>query len=79
MMGILLDGAANVFCDNDAVVKNTSMLESTLKKKHISICYYMVHEAVAANILWDLRRGICLAGSCIKSKVQLGQAISHHM
>ena len=39
------------FFDNEAVVRNTSMPESTLKKKHISICYHMVREAVAANIL----------------------------
>eukprot|EP00957_Ditylum_brightwellii_P049795 3775665-Ditylum_brightwellii.AAC.1 len=50
-MGVPLDGAANVFCDNEPVVKNTSMPESTLKKKHISICYHMICEAVAANIL----------------------------
>ena len=51
MMGIPLDGPANVFCDNEAVVKNTSIPESTIKKKHLSICYHVVREAAAANIL----------------------------
>eukprot|EP00957_Ditylum_brightwellii_P184834 14077986-Ditylum_brightwellii.AAC.1 len=55
------------------------MPESTLKKKHIPICLHMVCEAVAANNFWDLERGICVAGSCTNSKVQLGQATSHHM
>ena len=36
-LGIPLDSAANVFCDNESVYKNTSMLESTLQKKHQSI------------------------------------------
>jgi hypothetical protein len=27
MMGILLDGPANVFCDNEAVINNTSKAE----------------------------------------------------
>jgi hypothetical protein len=34
MMGIPLDGSTNVFCDNEAFVKNTTKPESTLKKKH---------------------------------------------
>jgi hypothetical protein len=36
MMGIPVDGPANMFCDNESVVKSTSTPESTLKKKHIS-------------------------------------------
>ena len=49
MMGIPLDGPANVFCDNNSVVTNSSYPESTLKKKHISICYHLVREACAAG------------------------------
>ena len=51
MMGVPLDGSANVFCDNEAVVRNSSLPESTLKKKYLSICYHMVREAAAAKIL----------------------------
>jgi rhodanese-related sulfurtransferase len=51
MMGVPLEGPANVFCDNNSVVINASTPESTLKKKHIAICYHMVREAAAANIL----------------------------
>ena len=34
MFGIPIDGAADVFCDNQGVVKNTSLPESVLSKKH---------------------------------------------
>ena len=51
MFGVPIDGPADVFCDNAGVVKNTSIPESTLKKKHNSINYHMVREAVAASIL----------------------------
>ena len=42
MMGIPIDGPTNMFCDNKAVVRNTTMPESTLKKKHVAICYHCV-------------------------------------
>jgi hypothetical protein len=48
MFGVPLDGPANVFCDNEAVVRNTTAPESTLKKKHVAICYHRCREAVAA-------------------------------
>jgi hypothetical protein len=50
MMGIPLDGHAHVRVDNILVVKNTSVPESTLKKKSNAIAYHFVREAVAANI-----------------------------
>ena len=50
MMGIPVDGPANIFCDNEAVVRNSTIPESTLGKKHISICYHMVREAIDAAI-----------------------------
>ena len=42
MMGIPIDGPTNMFCDNAAVVRNSTMPESTLKKKHVAICYHCV-------------------------------------
>lgn len=51
MMGIPTDGPANVFCDNKSVVTNATVPTSTLKKKHNSIAYHRVREAVAAGIL----------------------------
>ena len=40
MFGVPIDGPTNVFCDNEAVYKITSIPESTLKKKHHSIAYH---------------------------------------
>jgi hypothetical protein len=51
MFGVPIEGPANVFCDNRGVVKNTSMPESTLMKKHNAINYHAVREAVASGIL----------------------------
>ena len=51
MFGVPIEGPANVFCDNRGVVKNVSIPESTLMKKHNAINYHAVREAVAAGIL----------------------------
>ena len=51
MFGIPLDGPTNVFCDNEAVTKNATIPESTLKKKHNSIAYHRAREAVAAETI----------------------------
>ena len=40
-----------VFCDNNGVVKNTTIPESMMAKKHNAINYHALHEAVAARIL----------------------------
>ena len=50
MMGILIQGPTHVFCDNEAVYKNSSIAYSILKKKHNSICFYRVRECIAAGI-----------------------------
>lgn len=51
MFGVPLEGPAQVFCDNQGVVKNTSIPESVLSKKHNAINYHAVREAAAAGIL----------------------------
>jgi hypothetical protein len=51
MMGVPNNGPANVFCDNNAVVTNATIPESTLKWKHNSIAYHKVQEVVAAGII----------------------------
>ena len=57
MFGIPIDGPANVFCDNEAVYKNTSMPASVLNKKVHSIAYHMCREAVAAGIIQIAKEG----------------------
>jgi len=51
MFGVPMNGLANVFCDNRGVVKNASILESTLMRKHNAINYHAVRESVAADII----------------------------
>ena len=51
MFGCPIDGPANVFCDNQGAVKNASLPESTLSKKHNAINCHVVREAAAAGIL----------------------------
>jgi hypothetical protein len=56
MMGIGLEGPANMYCDNEAVFINASMPESVIKKKHNSIAYHRTREAQAAGtarIAWE--------------------------
>ena len=57
MFGIPVEGPMNVFCDNEAVFKNTMIPESTLKKKHNSICYHCCHKAVAARVMRVAKEG----------------------
>jgi hypothetical protein len=51
MFGVPLEGPAQVYCDNQGVVKNTSIPESVLSKKHNAINYHAVPEAAAAGVL----------------------------
>eukprot|EP00978_Attheya_sp_CCMP212_P018301 scaffold49917_cov34-Attheya_sp.AAC.2 len=50
IFGIPIDGPANVFYDNEAVlVMNSSIPTSTIKKKHLLICYHLVRSYCAAG------------------------------
>ncbi len=51
LIGINFRGPANIYCDNQGVVKNTSAPESTLSKKHNSINYHDVRKSAAAETL----------------------------
>jgi hypothetical protein len=52
MFGVPIDGPANnVFCENNGVVKNTTIPEAMLAKKHNAINYHVIREALAAKIL----------------------------
>ena len=48
--GIPLSGPTNVFCNNNAVVTNTSFPRSTLLKKHNAINIHIRHDVVPAVI-----------------------------
>jgi hypothetical protein len=51
MFGVPINGPAKTYCDNQGVVKNVSIPESVLSKKHNAINYHAVREAVAARIM----------------------------
>ena len=51
MMCIPIDGPTNIFCDNEAVVRNSTMPESTFKKKYDAICYHCLQEACASGMI----------------------------
>ena len=50
-IGLPLDGPTDVYCDNQGVVKNTSIPESTLSKKHNAVNYHICRETVAADAM----------------------------
>ena len=51
MFVIPVEGPANFYCDNESVTKNTTIPESTLKKKHHSIAYHRCREAVSVGTI----------------------------
>jgi hypothetical protein len=51
MMGIPVLTPCLTLCDNETTIKNSTIPESVLKKKHNAIAYHRVREAVAADIL----------------------------
>ena len=57
MFGVPIDGATSVFCDNEAVYKNTVLPESTLNKKHHSIANQRCREAVAEKTIRVAKEG----------------------
>ena len=58
MFGITVKISANVYCENEAVTKNTTIPESTLKRKHHYIAYHMCWEAVATGTACIAKQGI---------------------
>ena len=51
MMAVPVISPSVMTVDNESVVKNLSVPESRLKKKHLSICYHAVREAVVAGVI----------------------------
>jgi len=51
MYGVPVSESTKVLCDNESVVKNCTLLESTLVKKHNAIAYHTVRWTVAAGVI----------------------------
>ena len=51
MFGIPVEGPADVMCDNNSVVNSGQRPEAVLSKKHLSICFHRVREAVAKGTI----------------------------
>ena len=49
MMGIPCNSPAYIEVDNQSLLANTIILDSTLKKKSQSIAYYIVREDIARD------------------------------
>lgn len=54
---IPLDGPTSVFCDNEAVYKNTSIPTFTLNKKVHHIAYRICREVVASKVIQIVKEG----------------------
>ena len=52
MLGVKVEGPSYMFTDNMSIIKSLTMPSAALKKKHLSICYHYVREAIAAGIIW---------------------------
>ena len=50
MFGVPVDVPTDMFCDNEAVYKNSLTPESVLRKKHHSVAYHKFRKAVASGI-----------------------------
>ena len=50
MFGVPIEGPADIFCGNNSIVKNASILPQSMKK-HNAIKYHPVREAVATKII----------------------------
>ena len=51
MFGIPIDGATNVYCNNEAVFKNVVNPDSTLNKKQHSMRHYYCRQIVVAGVV----------------------------
>ena len=69
MLGVRIDGPADVYGDNNSVVINLTVPSSGLKKKHNSIAFHRVREAVAGGVIRmaHVRSEDNLADICTKS------------
>ena len=54
-LGVKVQQASNVMCDNLGVVQNSLQAGSLLKKKHVAVSYHATREAVACRAILPLK------------------------
>ena len=52
MMGVPIDGEANLFSDNNYFCKVDHYPENTLKNNHLYICFHSVRETFYSQIMY---------------------------
>ena len=79
MFGVPVDGPTYMFCDNEAVYKNSSTPESVLSKKHHSVAYHKCSEEVASGICRIAKEDTETNIADIFTKVLPGQQGAHRL
>ena len=51
ILGVPIIDRTKIYCDNLSAAKNSSLIESTLNKKHSAVVYHAVRWSVAAGIV----------------------------
>ena len=51
MFGVPINGPADVMCDNQSVVSNSSCIDSSLNKRHNALAYHATKWAVAVGVI----------------------------
>ena len=51
MMSMPIVGRINKFCDNQSVIRNSTLPDSSLKKKHVAICFHCVRQTCVSGMI----------------------------
>ena len=51
MFGVPLDREVNMYCDNEVMYKNATILDSVLFNEHHLLAYHVCREAVASGMV----------------------------
>jgi len=81
MLGVPLDGPANILVDNDSIIKNTTIPESVLQKKHNAICYHLsVNLLPLMSFMWLMFLVTKILLTCsLKSLVHQLKSFAQHI
>ena len=78
-MGFSFKGTANILCDNNIVIINSTMPNSVLKCKHNSFAYRMLREAHASVIAWVIKENTGTNIADMKQKLLANQSLESRL